>query len=331
MSDLPASATATHPDVGVVVIGRNEGERLTTCLDSLARAGILTDRLVYVDSGSSDGSVGRVRGRGIHVVELEPPFTAAKGRNAGRDHLLTTHPELLAIQFVDGDCEYFASWFDDAVAALRGDETICAVNGVQHERRPDATIFNLLCDVEWTGVVGEIDTFAGNVMIRSSALRAAGHYNPDLIAGEDPEFAIRVRKATNQRIVRLDAPICLHDVDMHKVSQWWKRNVRAGHAYAQVSRMHGEAPTFFWKRETRSNWIWGALLPVGAPALVPPAYAALFVRIYRDARRRGLDGHAARVFAAFTTVGKLPQALGQAKYWWNALRGEKSTIIEYKT
>lgn len=332
--DATSDATtdnATVDDVGVVVIGRNEGERLMVCLDALGRCGALPEHVVYVDSGSSDGSVERVRARGVTVIELQPPFTAAKGRNAGYRHLLQTAPDLAAIQFVDGDCEYFPAWLQVASQLLRDDRSVCAVTGMQRERRPEATVFNRLCDVEWTGVVGEIDTFAGNVMISTSALRATGDgYNEDLIAGEDPEFSIRVKKATGQRIVRIDEPICLHDVDMTKVSQWWKRNVRSGHAYAQVSRMHGEAPLHFWKKETRSNWLWGAALPVAAPVLVPPAYIALYWRIYRHARARGLDATAARTYAFFTAVGKIPQALGQLKYWWNVVRGEKSTIIEYK-
>ena len=40
--------------IGIVAIGRNEGERLRRCLSSvLGRAG----KIVYVDSGSTDGSV----------------------------------------------------------------------------------------------------------------------------------------------------------------------------------------------------------------------------------------------------------------------------------
>lgn len=325
--------TPVHTDVGVVVIGRNEGQRLMLCLDSLERAGVDKERLVYVDSGSSDGSVERVRQRGFDALVIEPPYTAAKGRNAGFTHLTTKHTgknELLAIQFVDGDCEYFPAWIDVASDVLRKEPSIVAVTGVQHERRPEATIWNLLCDVEWTGVVGEMDTFAGNVMVRVSALYQSGLYNPELIAGEDPELSIRVKKSTGGRIVRIDEPICLHDVDMTKASQWWKRNVRSGHAYAQVSEMHGEAPLRFWKKETRSNWIWGAALPLAAPPLVAPAYTYLFWRIYRDARRRGLDARAARIYAFFTTVGKVPQALGQAKYWLNQLRGKKQEIMEYK-
>jgi len=325
-----SAARASDPSVGVVVIGRNEGERLRTCLTALRAADIAADHIVYVDSGSSDGSVDLARGLGVHAIALSPPFTAAKGRNAGMAWLLDTHPELFAIQFVDGDCEYFPAWFSIAARALVDDDSIAAITGILTERHPEASIYNLLCDVEWTGVVGEIDTFGGNVMIRSDALRATGTYNPELIAGEDPEFAVRVKKTTGKRVVRIDEPMCLHDAAMTKASQWWKRNVRSGHAYAQVSRLHGEAPLHFWKRETRSNWLWGAALPLAAPALAPPAYVVLFWRIYADARRRGLSADAARTYAFFTAVGKIPQALGQAKFWWNRLRGEKSAIIEYK-
>jgi hypothetical protein len=52
---------------GVVAIGRNEGERLKCCLQSAAGVGTL----VYVDSGSDDGSVAWARARGIDVVELD--------------------------------------------------------------------------------------------------------------------------------------------------------------------------------------------------------------------------------------------------------------------
>ena len=324
MADRVASA------VGVVVIGRNEGERLRTCLSALLRASIVAEQIVYVDSGSSDGSVELAGSFGINAIALTAPFTAAKGRNAGMAWLLEQHPALLAIQFVDGDCEYFPSWFAIAARSLHDDSSVAAVTGILTERHPEASIYNLLCDVEWTGVVGEIDTFGGNVMIRCAALSATGTYNPELIAGEDPEFAVRIKKVTGQRIVRIDEPMCLHDAAMTKASQWWKRNVRSGHAYAQVSRLHGEAPLRFWKRETRSNWLWGAALPLAMPVLAPPAYVVLFWRIYGDARRRGLSAEAARASAFFTAVGKIPQAVGQATFWWNRLRGEPSAIIEYK-
>jgi hypothetical protein len=44
-------------EFGVVVIGRNEGQRLITCLGSVSTAA----KVVYVDSGSTDGSVQAAR------------------------------------------------------------------------------------------------------------------------------------------------------------------------------------------------------------------------------------------------------------------------------
>jgi glycosyltransferase involved in cell wall biosynthesis len=69
--------------VGVVVIGRNEGERLRRCLAStLPQA----TALVYVDSGSTDGSVDMARAMGADVVALDmaQPFTAARAQRRVR-------------------------------------------------------------------------------------------------------------------------------------------------------------------------------------------------------------------------------------------------------
>ena len=54
--------------IGVVVIGRNEGERLRRCLESLGPHLAAT---VYVDSGSADGSVALARSLGAETVELD--------------------------------------------------------------------------------------------------------------------------------------------------------------------------------------------------------------------------------------------------------------------
>ena len=56
--------------IGIVVIGRNEGNRLVQCLDSVLQQATL---VVYVDSGSTDHSVSMARGKGVHVVELAHP------------------------------------------------------------------------------------------------------------------------------------------------------------------------------------------------------------------------------------------------------------------
>src|SRR3989338_5153548 len=72
--------------LGVVAIGRNEGGRLNSCLRSVAH---LAGAVVYVDSGSTDGSAALARALGITVValDLHLPFPAGRARNAGFQHL----------------------------------------------------------------------------------------------------------------------------------------------------------------------------------------------------------------------------------------------------
>ncbi|MFT3789251.1 MAG: glycosyltransferase [Tepidisphaeraceae bacterium] len=61
--------------VGLVAIGRNEGERLRRCLAAAKREGLF---IVYVDSGSTDGSVEVAEQHDALVVELtNVKFTAA--------------------------------------------------------------------------------------------------------------------------------------------------------------------------------------------------------------------------------------------------------------
>ena len=132
--------------IGVVVIGRNEGERLGGCLSSVS-----SKNLVYVDSGSKDQSVALARARGAEVVELDRafPFTAARARNAGFAFLMEQHPGLRYVQFLDGDCELAAGWLDCAAAFLSQHEDVAAVAGRLREKHPERTVYNLLCDIEW--------------------------------------------------------------------------------------------------------------------------------------------------------------------------------------
>ena len=111
-----ARSSGRHPGVGVVVIGRNEGERLRRCLESVRGA---AQAIVYVDSGSTDGSVALATGLGATVVALDMrrPFTAARARNEGMRRLQAIAPDLVFVQFVDGDCEMVAGWLPLARAA----------------------------------------------------------------------------------------------------------------------------------------------------------------------------------------------------------------------
>lgn len=327
------------PRVGIVVIGRNEGARLRRCLGSVRQSGW---PVVYVDSGSTDGSPATARELGADVVELDParPFTAARGRNEGFARLLERHPEVELVQFLDGDTEVLEGWLDSAVDALARDPSVAAVCGRRRERHPEVSVYNLLCDIEWRTPVGEAQAFGGDVMIRADDLRASGGYDGTLIAGEDPDLAVRLRLA-GRRLLRLDHDMTLHDAALTRFSQWWTRALRGGWAYADGAQRFGDSPARHWRHEVRSNWAWGAALPALGVGLALPTlgaslwvaaggYSVLFVKVLRDARRRGLSPKEARIYAAFAVLAKLPQAAGQARYWVQRATGKSHRLIEYK-
>lgn len=328
-------------DVGAVIIGRNEGAALHACIHSIAPRVAAT---VYVDSGSNDDSVPFAKEQGVHVVELDTtvPFTAARARDAGLSKLLELQPELTFVQFVDGDCEVNEHWLDTAHAALTNPEspTLAVVCGRRRERFPDATTYNRHCDMEWDTPVGDAKACGGDAMMRIAAYQQAGGFNTTLICGEEPELCIRIRQA-GFTVQRLDAEMTLHDAKMTRFSQFWKRSVRGGWAYAEGTAMHGNPPERHCVRQSRNTWFYGAILPIAllglawvtygiSLALLLVIYARHVVKVRKDRIQRGDNPKHATAYAKLATLAKLPEAIGQAQYWLTRLRGKQATIIEYK-
>lgn len=315
---------------GAVIIGRNEGDRLRICLSSVLRK---SDATVYVDSGSTDGSVELANTLGADVLPLDmsQPFTAARARNAGFHLLLTHHPKTRFVQFVDGDCEVASTWLEAAVAHLESNPDCAVVCGRRRERYPERSIFNRMCDREWDTPVGNASSCGGDALFRVEALTQAGGYRDDLIAGEEPELCLRLRRQ-GWRIHRLDQEMTLHDAAMTHWTQWWRRSVRAGHAFAEGAWLHGASPERHWVRETGRAVLWALLLPLGIMVLalfVDPragwlalAYPAQWLRLSIRERSPAM--------AFFSLAGKFAEAQGVLKFAINKLLGRRGRLIEYK-
>lgn len=340
--------------VGAVLIGRNEGARLIACLDSVVGR---LDRVVYVDSGSTDGSVAAARARGAEVVILDAdvPFTAARARNAGAAALAAGDPEgrIASVQFVDGDCALDPDWIAAAQAVLAAQPKTAVVCGRRRERFPDASIYNRLCDMEWNTPVGEAAACGGDALMRRDAFEAAGGFDPTLIAGEEPELCLRLRRA-GWTIRRIDAEMTLHDAAMTRLGQWRRRAERGGWAYAEGAARHGDGPERYNRRAARGVRLWGVWVPAAvaglsasaavlaaadgpwaAALLAAAAVAALYplqaLRVALGRRRRFGDPwrHAA-LYGAFVMLGKIPQAIGAARYAQARRAGAQGALIEYK-
>jgi GT2 family glycosyltransferase len=298
--------------------------------------------VVYVDSGSVDGSPAYAASLGCHVVELDParPFSAARARNEGFARLMDSDPDVQFVQFLDGDCDLDEGWLGSGLAALTERADVGIVCGRVRELNPEATIYNKLCDLEWQQPAGEIRSSGGRFLIRTGAFKAVGGFRADVIAAEDDEFCIRVR-ALGWKILQLDAEMALHDMAMTHFKQWWRRSKRTGHAFAQVAALHGQGEERYFVPDIRRILVWTLALPVLAICLAPltrglsllallGAYTLQFARTYLRGRKRGWITRDALIYSYFTALFKFPALLGLIEYHWRHRRGDAFTIIEYR-
>jgi GT2 family glycosyltransferase len=317
--------------VAVVAIGRNEGARLVACLASLAGHDAT---VVYVDSGSTDGSVAAARAAGAEVVALDMgrPFTAARARNAGFARLREIAPDVAFVQFLDGDCEVAPGWLDTARAALAAEPDVAVVCGRRREKFPEATIWNRMIDREWASTPpGEVLACGGDAMMRVAAFAQVGGFDPGLIAGEEPELCYRLR-AKGWRIRRLDAEMTRHDAALTRVGQWWQRARRTGHTYAEGAAMYGSSPERYRVAELRRALLWGAGVPLAAVlgALAVSPWALLLLLAWpAQMLRLWLRGEP-WADAVFLTLGKPAEVQGILGYWRGRLTGRRRGLIEYK-
>lgn len=330
---------------GVVVIGRNEGERLRRCLLSIPTK----YQVVYVDSGSTDGSVAFAHSTGAIVVELDNRlgFTAARARNAGWRRLLDHDPNIAFVQFIDGDCEVEGDWFEQALSAIKAEPSLAIVFGRRRERFPEKSIYNRLCDDEWDVPIGIVTACGGDALVRLTALSEADGYNDDLIAGEEPDLCLRLGRAGWQ-VRRIDAAMTLHDANILRFSNWWKRARRAGYAYAMHVSLHGRRSLAGRRRALVSILLWGLILPatlfilaavsVSSGSIIAVVvllailsiYALQFSRIFWRKIRLGRPWQFAAAYAGLVLVGKFAELSGVLQWCSAKLSGRKSGLIEYK-
>jgi len=316
-------------DIAAIVIGRNEGARLIACLDSLAGR---ASRVIYVDSGSTDGSRDAAAARGAEVVALDmrQPFTAARARNAGLARLTGAGPPPAYVQFLDGDCSLQPGWLDTARAFLDDNPAVAVACGRRRERHPAASVYNRLIDAEWDTPVGRARSCGGDALMRVAALQAVGGFDPDLIAGEEPELCVRLR-AKGWEIWRLDAEMTLHDAAMTRFGQWWQRTRRGGYAFAEGAALHGAPPERHCVPNLRRLILWGMVLPlVTVLGVVVTPWALVLLLVWPAQvlrlRLRGLPWYR----AVFLTLSKLPEAQGALIYARHRLARTRARLIEYK-
>jgi cellulose synthase/poly-beta-1,6-N-acetylglucosamine synthase-like glycosyltransferase len=333
-------AESELPRIAVVPIGRNEGERLRRCLESILVMNYPAGQIevIYVDSQSSDGSVEMARGMGVRTIVIDGPTTAARGRNAG--WTATNAPFVL---FLDGDTILHPEFARRAIAEM-SDPKVAGVCGDRREMDTEGSIYNAVFDVDWGEHYGPTLYFGGDALVRTEALRAVGGYNQDLIAGEEPDMCRRMRER-GYTLLHIDAPMTLHDLDMHHFRQYWRRSLRTGWAYAEVSSIYAKTSDPLWKAQSRHNLKHGVLWMLATPAAVLASIGLrswlpllvfsllLLLQMSRPAwrvRRKAKTLSQAIAYGIHSEVQHIPLLIGQIRYWLQERGQQKARIIEYK-
>jgi GT2 family glycosyltransferase len=319
----------------IVVIGRNEGERLRHSLSAALRAGY---PVIYVDSGSMDGSAQLARSLGAVVWELDQtrPFSAARARNEGATQILRLHPEAVFLQFVDGDSTLIDGWLPVGTAFLMANPQVAMVYGSLQEMHPEASRYNRFCDHEWNPATsGEVTHCGGNMLVRSAVFMQQGGYRADIIDSEDQEFGLRIRRA-GYATWYLQHPMAWHDAGISRFDQWWRRMTRNGHGLAQVAQLAWRSEPDRLKRLLKTVAL-GLVFPIAVVSLslVWGAKLLLLALIYplqvlRMRMRGDSAGSRDLAYCMYTVLARLPMSLGALVFWRNQILRRRATIIEYK-
>lgn len=337
----PAERTGT-PTVSIVIIGRNEGERLGRCIASVRAIDGVDGEidLIYVDSGSVDGSTLLAAKAGAQVFEIDSPTpTAALGRNTG---WRAARGEF--ILFLDGDTILHPGFLQRALDAIAAEPMIAAVWGHRREIRTDQSIYNRVLDLDWVYAPGFTEFCGGDVLMRRSALLLVDGFDAALIAGEEPELCRRLR-SQGYSILHIDVPMTGHDLAMVRFKQYWKRALRAGHAYAEVSRRFRHTPDPFWGYQRRQNfvrggfWFLSVILAVACSLLsrspIPIAtwiavLIALATRTAWLARWKCRSVVTLFLYGIHSHLQQIPILVGQIQFARDASSGASRKLIEYK-
>jgi glycosyltransferase involved in cell wall biosynthesis len=327
------------PLISVVIIGRNEGDRLVECLQSVFAAPRDGFRLevLYVDSASTDGSPQRASVLGANVIVVQPRRpSAAIGRNAGwraarGDYIL----------FLDGDTLLHPGFVPQALAAM-SEPDVAIVWGHRRERFPQQSLYVRVLDLDWVYPAGESEFCGGDALMRRAVLAQTGGFDDTLIAGEEPELCRRIREQ-GHRILHIDAPMTTHDLAITRFSAYWRRAFRAGHAYAEVANRYRDSDDRFWLAEARGNLARGSVylaspaVFVAALALYPQfalgmciAAAGLLTRSAHRSAWKSPDRTTRWLYAVHSHVQQVPIMFGQLAWRMHRFRGHRRALIEYK-
>jgi glycosyltransferase involved in cell wall biosynthesis len=326
------------PPVAIVVIGRNEGANLDRCFRSVRGLDYPPEllELIFVDSGSTDSSIAVAEQWDARVIALhQPPFTAARGRQAGWQ--ATAVP---FVMFLDGDCAVAPGFLRAAIEQLQ-DPKVAIVWGELSEVNPTRSFLREMISLAYRGLpTGPGSLVGGNHVCRRAALDAVGGFDVTLDSMESTTLAERVRDL-GYLVVKLDTPSVEHLSPIDGPQRWFLRGFRFG--YGDSRYLAANPPA---RRRFRENYDIGprltdSLLFVGflvlsAASLVVWSWRGLLISAALLAglvaakawmsRHKGVSWTTLLAYGLHTQMFCVPMLAGHLTYWLDRIRGQQRRV-----
>lgn len=203
--DHSTRAAIEAPVFSVVIPAYNEVALLPRLLDSLDvararyRGGADAVEIVVGNNGSTDATGEIARARGCVVVEVMTRAIAAARNGAAR----AARGEVLC--FVDADSIVHEATFDEIERVMEAGRCVVGATGVRMERMSIGIAVMWALLVPMTRLLA-VDT--GVVFCRREDFEAIGGYREELLAGEDVDLLLRLKRLgrrRGQKFVRTDA------------------------------------------------------------------------------------------------------------------------------
>jgi hypothetical protein len=208
------------------------------------------------------------------------------------------------------------------------------------ERYPEASIYNAMCNREWNTPIGLTDAFGGDFLIRADAFSLVGGFAEEQVAHEEPELCGRLRRA-GFKICRIDEDMTIHDAGIFHLSQFYKRNRRAGFGIAQALIRSGLQIDPGGAAILRRSLLWSIIPPLSALSaclILGPlgiallaAYPAQIVRqaLQNKQKAGGTIPNRIKV-ATLSMVGKFGEAQGAMEFYVKKTFGKPAKPIYYR-
>lgn len=313
----------TYPEISCVVIGINCEKTIVPCLESVKKIDYPKPvNIIYVDGGSKDKSVATANTvNGIKVIELKVARpTPGKGRNAGWRAVAGEW-----VQFFDSDVIAEKDWLKNAAAYI--EKGVGAIFGWLKESEPNRNWFHFVSDLDWYRPVPDAKFCGGNILIRRSVLEETNGYDENLFGGADPELVARMRRK-GWKIRGINKMMCHHDINMTAFSQYFKRSLRCGYAYAEAGMKMLESGERAWFFKTIRICVKAAsIILLAVIGLFPGLYLCGFlalavffspvIKMLIMRKRLNISLKGAFFYGLHCSINLWPHFFGAAEYFFN--------------